>query len=142
VTALADQDQEKARKKYENSNLAPEEARQLLKEINEYMELEKPYRDPELTLHLLSERTQIPVRRLSQVINENTGMNFLHFINSYRVQEVKEQLSKTSFHHKTVLDIAFCAGFNSKSTFNAAFKELTGVTPKQFRNNPVSRKPD
>jgi AraC-like DNA-binding protein len=140
VNTLAYQDQEMARKKYKKSNLTPEEARQLLQEIKQYMELEKPYREPELTLQLLSERIQIPVRRLSQVINENTGMNFLHFINNYRVQEIKEQLSNTSFQHKTILDIAFEAGFNSKATFNAAFKELTGLTPKQFRNNPASQK--
>jgi AraC-like DNA-binding protein len=139
INPLADQDQERTRKKNEKTNLAPEEARRLLQEVKQYMELEKPYQEPELTLQLLSQKTQIPVRRLSNVINENTGMNFLHFINSYRIQEVKEHLLNTSFQQKSILDIAFRAGFNSKSTFNAAFKELTGVTPKQFRNNSVSQ---
>lgn len=58
---------------------------------------------------------------------------FLKFINEYRVEEAKHLLRHPS--DASILDIAFDAGFNSKATFNAAFKKSTGSTPTEFRSS-------
>jgi len=38
---------------------------------------------------------------------------------------------------RPVLEIAQQVGFNSKSTFNAAFRQHAGVTPTQFRHTKL-----
>ena len=86
----------------------------------------------------LSEKTEIPVRYLSQVINDILGQNFYDFINSYRVNEAIKQLENPSGSKKTVLEILYYAGFNSKSTFNKVFKDYTGITPTEYKKRSLT----
>ncbi len=100
-----------------------------------FMKKEKPYLNEELTLPQLAENLKIPIRYLSDVINEKSGFNFYFFINKYRVEEVKELFIRSKDKDISVLDLAFEAGFNSKSTFNAIFKQFTNMTPTEFKKN-------
>ncbi|KAB2844021.1 MAG: AraC family transcriptional regulator, partial [Melioribacteraceae bacterium] len=84
------------------------------------------------TIRELAENLNIHPNHLSQIINEKLGQNFFDFINSYRIKEAEKLLLKNG--KKTILEIAFEVGFNSKSTFNAAFKKHTGVTPTAYKN--------
>jgi AraC-like DNA-binding protein len=97
------------------------------------MKQHKPYLNPELSLQMLANQLDIPPHYLSQVINEQLGQNFFDFINSHRIEEVKARLLDPQYTHLTILAIAFDSGFNSKSAFNSAFKNQTGLTPSQFR---------
>ena len=110
--------------------------------LRQYMLVEKPYLEPKITIAELSHRTQIPINQLSKVINEQLGMNFFDFINSYRVEEFKQLVHDNRFEHFTLLGLAFEAGFNSKSTFNAIFKKFTEQTPseyvRQLRSFPIA----
>ena len=58
--------------------------------------------------------------------------NFFDYINSQRVAEVQRQLSN-AVSATAILDLALAAGFNSKSTFNAAFRKHSGMTPSAWR---------
>ncbi|MDL5049165.1 helix-turn-helix domain-containing protein [Oscillatoria amoena NRMC-F 0135] len=49
----------------------------------------------------------------------------------YRVEEAK-RLLKEQMNIK-VEEIAGQVGYNSKSSFNTAFKKITGITPSEFR---------
>ncbi len=60
--------------------------------------------------------------------------NFYDYISKYRIEEAKSILSDQS-SNKTVLEILYEVGFNSKSSFNTAFKKYTGVTPSKFKRN-------
>ena len=62
-------------------------------------------------------------------------MNFNDFINHYRIEAVKVKLREGEHQQTTLLGIAFDSGFNSKATFNRAFKKSTGTTPKNFIEN-------
>lgn len=108
-----------------------------LARLNAFMEDEKPYMDPEISLPELAEKVTIPSRSLSEIINNSIGLNFYDFINSYRVEESKRLLSVPSEKYKTVLEVLYEVGFNSKSTFNNAFKKFTGLTPSEYKK--VSR---
>ncbi|MEP1446513.1 MAG: helix-turn-helix domain-containing protein [Paraglaciecola sp.] len=68
---------------------------------------------------------------VTQILNQDLQTNFYEFITEHRIQHVISQLSESS--EQTILDIALTAGFNSKSTFNTAFKKQTGLTPSQYR---------
>ena len=101
--------------------------------VLDYMENNKPYCEPELTLTSLAEQLKIGRNQLSEIINNSMGCNFYDFVNRYRVEEVKHRLTLTSSKNFTLLAIAFDSGFPSKSTFNTIFKKITGLTPSEYR---------
>lgn len=100
-----------------------------------YFEKEKSYLNPELTLSELAAKLNTNTSVLSAVINTGFGKNFNDFVNEYRVSAFKKQAIAPSNKHLTLLAIAFDCGFNSKATFNRAFKKETGLSPKAFLDN-------
>ncbi len=112
---------------------AVRESSSLQKKLLDYMETGQPYRNPELTLPQLAQEIGIPRNQLSSLINEGFGMNFFDFINQYRVDLVKTWLKDPAMDHLTILGLAMEAGFNTKGTFNTAFKKFTGLTPSQYK---------
>ncbi len=124
---------EEERKKYENSNLQDTQKERLVKKLLDYVEKEKPYLEPELTLGQLSEQVNIPAHYLSQIINEKIEKTFGDFINGYRVEQAKAMLIDEQYSHYTIISTAYEAGFNSKTAFYTAFKKFTGKTPSQYR---------
>ncbi|MFN0120421.1 MAG: helix-turn-helix transcriptional regulator [Blastocatellia bacterium] len=121
-------------RKYERSTLTPDRSAQLLARLQERMEAEKPYLDGQLTLQKLAARLSVSPQHLSQAINEQTGQSFSDYINALRIDEARRLLTDPARKHHSILAIALDVGFNSKSTFNAAFKKHTGVTPSEFRD--------
>lgn len=105
---------------------------QLIDRLLRYMETEKPYLDPELTLSSLAKRLSLSRSLLSQLINEGVGDNFYNFVNKYRVEQVKEFMNDPAMKHFNLLGLALEAGFKSKSTFNLIFKRFTGLTPTEY----------
>jgi len=99
------------------------------------MESEEPYLNPDLTIMDLSDRTCIPQRALSELINNTMNKNFYDFINEYRIRKAQQLLLSPDFRNRTILGILYEAGFNSKSVFNSAFKKATGMTPSQFKKH-------
>ncbi|RRB04932.1 helix-turn-helix domain-containing protein [Larkinella rosea] len=105
---------------------------QVIDRLLRYMEEEKPYLDPELTLSSLAKQLQLSRSFLSQLINEGVGDNFYNFVNRYRVEQVKRFMNDPSMRHFNLLGLALEAGFKSKSTFNLIFKRFTGLTPSEY----------
>lgn len=106
-----------------------------LKKIIELFEKEKLYQDPALNMSMLSEKTGLSNGYLSQIINQKNNLNFFDFVNSYRVEDVKEKMTEVDYEHYTLLGLAQEAGFKSKSTFNSVFKKMTGKTPSEYRKS-------
>lgn len=103
------------------------------KRVIQLIEREKLYRNPALSMDLLAKKSNLSNGYLSQIINQKEGKNFYDFINTYRVEEVKAHLKDSNYDHYSILGIGLEAGFQSKSTFNAVFKKMTGMTPTQFK---------
>jgi AraC-like DNA-binding protein len=118
---------------YEKSGLSEEKAKEYKKQLIAVMDNEKLFRDSNLTLSKVAEKLSISTHNLSEVINKQIKMNFFDFVNAYRVQQVKKDLLDKEKENLTLIAIAFDAGFNSKSSFNAIFKKHTGKTPSEFR---------
>jgi AraC-like DNA-binding protein len=93
----------------------------------------KLYREPLLTLKDVAEKSAVPAHYVSQILNEKLNEKFYDYINRYRIEECKKILSTHSQNEKTILQILYDVGFNSKSAFNSAFKKYVGMTPSEFK---------
>mgnify|MGYP000162098806 CR=1 FL=1 len=113
----------------------PENARFYLNKLDNLVNEEKIYIDPNLTIPRLAEKMQIQPYLLSQIINAQFDKSFPDYINSYRIEDAKKLLEESSLK---ISSIASDCGFNSLSSFNLAFKKHTDKTPSQYRNDFLS----
>jgi len=92
------------------------------------------YQDPELSLSSLAEKLGMTTHELSRIINTALKKSFNDFINEYRVQAATRKMQDPAYDHLTLLGIAFESGFNSQSTFSRIFKQMTGKSPLEYKN--------
>ena len=128
----------KHKPKYIKSSLSESDKEEYMKKLQSFMESEKPYLAPNVTLFELAKKIGIPPHHLSQILNTRLNQNFFDFINAYRIKESKRLISDPNNVKRTILEILYETGFNSKSVFNIAFKKHTGMTPTQFRKSKSS----
>jgi AraC-like DNA-binding protein len=115
---------------------ASQELGTLMRQIDLIMQERKPFLDPDLTLQQLAELANIDKKTLSNVLNKGFRENFFNYVNKKRVEYAKMLL--TTSVDKTILEIIYDVGFNSKSSFNTAFKKHAGLTPSAFRSKHVA----
>ena len=125
------------RQKYEKNPLLNENKKIFVNKIQEYMENKKPYLNPTLSLPDLAKQVNISPFVLSQILNQVLNQNFYDFVNNYRIEESKRLLANPKENGKTILEILYMCGFNSKSVFNSFFRKNTGMTPTEFRKSAV-----
>lgn len=102
--------------------------------LHEFMTHNKPFLNSQITLKELATQLNYTPRELSKNINEKLGVNFYDFINQYRVEYAKKLLLNPPDRKMTISEIFYQSGFNSKSSFNTAFKKHTGQTPSSFKS--------
>ena len=90
------------------------------------------FKNPKLTLSDVANELNTTTKTVSSVVNSGFNMNFNDFVNHYRIEAVKDKLDKGEQTTSTLLGIAFDCGFNSKATFNRAFKKSTSLSPKAY----------
>ncbi len=100
--------------------------------LQQLIEAEKPYLNPDLSLRSLADQLGIHANQLSWLLNDGFGKNFNEFINHYRVEAFKELAKDPKNANLTIMSIAYDCGFNSKTVFNTYFKKEAGLTPKQY----------
>lgn len=99
------------------------------------------YQDPELSVSTLAEKLGMTPHELSRIINVALKKNFSDFINEYRTREVAHKMQDPAYNHMTLLGIAFECGFNSKTTFNRIFKQMTGKSPAGYKSDQEKERP-
>ncbi len=117
--------------KYERSALGEEQASRIARKIEAAMEQEKLYRDPGLSLWDLAQHVGVNSNHVSQTLNATLEKNFFDYVNGWRIKEAAALLQSTS---KSILDVTYEVGFNSRSSFYTAFKRELGTTPKAYKN--------
>ncbi|RYY56840.1 MAG: helix-turn-helix domain-containing protein [Chitinophagaceae bacterium] len=93
---------------------------------------EQVFRNPELSLAVLARKLNSNISMVSKAVNQGFGMNFNDLVNKHRIDAVIAALDAGGHKTQTLLGIAYDAGFNSKATFNRAFKKATGKSPKDY----------
>lgn len=113
-------------------NNDPEEIQTWKQKLLQLMQQDKAYEDPELSLAEVAKQLQSNPSFISKMVNQGFGINFNDFVNRFRIEAVKEMILRGEQKKQTLLGIAFECGFNSKATFNRAFKKIAGQSPKEF----------
>ncbi len=104
----------------------------LVAELERLLREERLYADHDLRIGQVAERLRVPEYRLRKTINGRLGhRNFNRYVNGYRIEEAAARLLSDS--RLPVLTIALDVGFRSISSFNAAFREIHGCTPTEYR---------
>ncbi len=124
---------EKSRKKNSTPKNISDALLQQAKLLQRQMVEGRYYLNSDLTLQSLAAELTMNPHALSQTINDALNQRFSDFINEYRIKAVIEKLNDPQYANITVLGMAYDSGFNSKTTFNRAFKKVTGKTPKVYR---------
>ncbi|KMQ66141.1 DNA-binding protein [Chryseobacterium angstadtii] len=117
--------------KYTNKKIAGEIADNFVLKLEQLMNSEELYKNPNLKLSDLAAKMNMSTHQLSQLLNDNLGKSFATCINEYRIDEACEKIEKGSF--LKIEEIGYEVGFNSKSTFFSTFKKIKNTTPLLYR---------
>ncbi|MFT3827619.1 MAG: helix-turn-helix domain-containing protein [Chitinophagaceae bacterium] len=101
--------------------------------LEEYISGQQAFRQQGLTLNSLSETLDIPRHHLSYLLNRHYEQRFTDFINTYRVEYIRLRMTGEDWKELTLEALAEEAGFSSRSTFFAAFKKNTGLSPSEYQ---------
>ena len=101
--------------------------------VIEHFESKKPYLNSNLKYDDVALRLRLSHKVISKTIIDNTGMNFKTFVNSYRIKEALRLLAEPELRTYKIEVIAKEAGFGSKANFYAAFIQITGSKPSEYR---------
>jgi len=96
--------------------------------------------EPDLSLTALARQLGVPEHRMRRLINKGLGYrNFAAFLNDHRITEARQRLADPLQAREQIASIAFGLGYASLAPFNRAFRELTGVTPTDYRAQALAR---
>ncbi len=115
----------------EDNSLSPEDTERdqsIVTKLDEYVQTQKPFLDPDLTLARLSRRLLVPAKQLSTAINRVKGENLSRYINRHRIDHACGMI----FGGKSVTDAMLSSGFNTKSNFNREFLRVKGNSPSKW----------
>lgn len=128
---------EKIRSPYATSSLDEEEGKYLIEKIKKLIVLEGLYKDVSFNLTTLSDKLKVPKYRISQALNLYSEQSFSELINSYRVEDARKLLESDDTAHLKVEAIGEAVGYRNKVSFYKNFKNHTGLSPGQYRNQAV-----
>jgi len=100
-----------------------------IERLERQLEKHEDYLQPDLKLGDLAGRIGTNASILSAAINSHYAANFNDFINGKRCEAFLTRLQRDEHHERTLLSLALDSGFNSKSTFNRAFRKRYGYPP-------------
>jgi len=109
----------------------------LMVKLEDYMRQNRPFLDSSLSIESLAKQIEVPTNELSILINRKIGQHFFDFVNTHRINFAADMLDDKNNQNKTVMEILYDSGFNSKSSFNRAFKKHKHVSPSQYRKNKL-----
>lgn len=119
--------------------LSGEEREAVWKKVNELLDDQSLLTDPEMNLQRLSESLHSSPNLISRVINESSGKSFPELISERRITEFIARAERGDAQRLSIYGLALEVGFNSKSTFNQAFKRVTGTTPSAYLSTALSQ---
>lgn len=118
---------------YAKSKLSGVNTKIKLEQLEKMMIEDKHFENEQLSLSMVAELLELTPHQLSELINTEYGFSFPRFVREHRIRAAKTLLITQP--DISVLAISMMTGFKSQSNFYAAFKEATGESPGNFRQN-------
>lgn len=116
----------------EKDRLGKTEAEELKAKLDTLINKDELFLQSSLTLKELAEKLDTSSNNLSWLLNKVYQTSFYDYINQKRIESFLTKIQQGEHQHRTLFALAMDVGFNSKSTFNKAFKTITRNTPKDF----------
>lgn len=117
--------------------LSQEKMQSIASKLERAMKEDKLFLQDSLSLNKLSASTAETENHISETLSQFLQTNFFQYVNKFRIEEAKKALEGSN---KLITNIALDVGFNSKSTFNTAFKKIVGQSPSAYRNLMLENK--
>lgn len=115
----------------DEASLSEEDAERdlaIIAKLDSYVQSQKPYLDPDLTLARLARKLLLPAKQLSAAINRVKGENVSRYINRLRIEDACQRMSRGQSVTAAMLE----SGFNTKSNFNREFLRIKNRPPRQW----------
>jgi AraC-like DNA-binding protein len=119
--------------KYKKSSLTEPDKARIQDKLKIAMERDLFFKNNLASLSKLAKIINESQHHVSQVINEKYDKSFFELIAFYRIEEAKKIIIGDIEREITIEELADQVGYNSKSSFNSAFKKYTHQTPSEFR---------
>ena len=116
-----------------------EETDAMLQRIGDALREQQLFADPHLTIQDMANAIGTNRTYVSRCINRRTGLSFSQYIARYRVEHAQQILRSPDYStdHEAIAEAVSLSGFSSDQTFYRVFKELTGITPLQYRHQNI-----
>ncbi|RLJ33277.1 helix-turn-helix protein [Chryseobacterium sp. 7] len=108
------------------------DAKSLFEKIENEMITQRYFINPKFNISLLNTILKSNNNYISRAIRLQGYPNFNTYVNSHRINYVKELIEKNDLEKITLMYIYSEAGFINQSTFNRAFKQIVGMTPSEY----------
>ncbi|MEL6536677.1 MAG: helix-turn-helix domain-containing protein [Bacteroidota bacterium] len=121
-------------KREQTLELLPDSLRKsIAQKLAEAFQQDRIFTDPDLSATSLAEHLGVSPQDLTLYLNRGLNKNFNQYLIEFRIEESQRMLQDATYQDWSIGQIMLAAGFNSKSVFNTAFKNKTGLTPSAFR---------
>jgi len=117
------------------TGLSDDEIKSEAQKIQQQLRESREFLKPQFKCSDLAKLVKRPQYQTSEIINRGLGMTFFDLVNSLRVEVARSTLSDPATQNKSIIQVAYEVGYNSKSAFNSAFKRSVGMTPTDFRRS-------
>jgi AraC-like DNA-binding protein len=122
--------------KYHNKKIHEDEAAALVRKLDDVLNTQEAYKNPDLKLGDLARLLEISSHQLSQLLNDNLNKSFSNYLNEFRIRKACELIAADA--DLKIEAIGYEVGYSSKSTFFAAFRKITGTTPSLYKSTPTA----
>lgn len=122
--------------KYKTNRISQDECKRLAEALEKYMQIDKPYTNPNLKLGDLASALNTSSHTLSYLFSQYLNCSYYDYVTGYRINEFKRLVKSGEYSKYTLSALAELCGFNSRASFFRSFKKVTGVTPNEY----ISRK--
>lgn len=106
---------------------------ELKEKILDLVVMQKKYKDKNYSAKKLSEDLGTNTRYVSAVVNVRFHMNYTSFVNKYRIEEAMSILTDKRYQDLRIEEVSDMVGFSNRQSFYASFYKLTGITPREYR---------
>lgn len=117
--------------KYKDKKISDPKAQELINKLEHEISSQELYKNSNIKMADVAKKLNVLPHTISQVLNDNLGKGFPQYLNEFRIEAAKKIITEGS--NDTFETIGYDCGFNSKSTFFATFKKITGTTPAKFK---------